>query len=119
MPDLFPFPGLRYRTAALGAVTAPPYDVIDEEGRARLEAAHPQNAVRLILPRDIEPGDRYGRARAAFEQWQADGTLVADEPSLYVYRMTFTDPGGPGVSPGTSAGAARQMTGASPPSASA
>ena len=63
MPDLFPFPGLRYQTAALdvdlGAVTAPPYDVIDEEGRARLEAAHPQNAVRLILPRDVEPGDGY------------------------------------------------------------
>ncbi len=42
MPDLFPFPGLRYQTAALdvdlGAVTAPPYDVIDEEERARLEA---------------------------------------------------------------------------------
>jgi uncharacterized protein (DUF1015 family) len=105
VPDLFPFPGLRYRPAALGAdlgaVTAPPYDVIDDEGRARLEASHPQNAVRLILPRDVEPGDRYERARAAFEQWQADGTLAADEPSLYVYRMSFTD----------EAGTARQMVG--------
>ena len=98
MPDLFPFPGLRYQPAAtcadLGAVTAPPYDVIDEEGRARLEAAHPQNAVRLILPRDVEPGDRYERARATFEQWRADGILAADAPHLYVYRMAFTDESG-------------------------
>jgi len=99
VPELFPFPGLRYQRAALdadlGAVTAPPYDVIDEEGRAQLEAAHPQNAVRLILPRDVEPGDRYEQARAAFEQWRAAGVLAADgEPHLYVYRMVFTDEDG-------------------------
>ncbi|HVW32047.1 MAG TPA: DUF1015 domain-containing protein [Acidimicrobiia bacterium] len=95
MPDLFPFPGLRYKGVApdrnLAAVTAPPYDVIDEEGRARLEAAHPRNAVHLILPRDVEPGDRYRRAAETFEQWRADGTLTADPPHLYAYRMAFTD----------------------------
>ncbi|HYT38342.1 MAG TPA: DUF1015 domain-containing protein, partial [Acidimicrobiia bacterium] len=105
VPELFPFPGLRYQLAALaadlGAVTAPPYDVIDEEGRARLEAAHPQNAVRLILPRDAEPGDRYERARATFERWRADGLLTADSPHLYVYQMVFRD----------EAGAPRRMTG--------
>jgi len=99
VPELFPFPGLRYQRAALdadlGAVAAPPYDVIDEEDRAQLEAAHPQNAVRLILPRDVEPGDRYEQARAAFEQWRAEGILAADgEPHLYVYRMVFTDEDG-------------------------
>jgi uncharacterized protein (DUF1015 family) len=98
VPDLFPFPGLRYQLGALHtdlrALTAPPYDVIDEEGRARLEAAHPQNAVRLILPRDVDSGDRYRRARETFEQWQADGVLSADTPRLYVYRMGFTDDSG-------------------------
>ncbi len=98
MPDLFPFPGLRYQLGALNtdlaAVTAPPYDVIDEEGRARLEAAHAQNAVRLILPRDVDSGDRYRRARETFEQWQGDGVLAADTPHLYVYRMGFTDDSG-------------------------
>ena len=105
MPDLFPFPGLRYQLGALhadlSAVTAPPYDVIDEEGLARLEAAHPQNAVRLILPRDVDSGDRYRRARETFDQWQADGVLAADAPHLYVYRMGFTD----------DAGRPRRMTG--------
>jgi uncharacterized protein (DUF1015 family) len=99
VPELFPFPGLRYQPAALGAdlgaVTAPPYDVIDEEDRAQLEAAHPQNAVRLILPRDVEAGDRYEQARAMFEQWRAEEILAADgEPHLYVYRMVFTDEDG-------------------------
>ena len=115
MPDLFPFPGLRYRPAALdvdlGTVIAPPYDVIDEECRARLEAAHPKNAVRLILPRDAENGDRYLRARETFEQWRADGILAADDPRLYAYRMAFTDPGGPEVSPSGTAGAARRTIG--------
>jgi uncharacterized protein (DUF1015 family) len=105
VPDLFPFPGLRYQPGALdadlGALTAPPYDVIDEEGQARLEGADPHNAVRLILPRDVEPGDRYEQARAAFQAWQAEGVLAADEPHLYVYRMSFTD----------EEGTARRMTG--------
>src|SRR5437763_6441731 len=105
VPELFPFPGLRYQPGALnadlGAVTAPPYDVIDEEGRARLEATHPHNAVRLILPRDAEEGDRYQRAADTFREWQAAGILAADEPHLYVYRMTFT----------AAAGTGRQMTG--------
>jgi uncharacterized protein (DUF1015 family) len=105
VPELFPFPGLRYQPEALGAdlgvLTAPPYDVIDEEGQARLEAAHPHNAVRLILPRDVDPGDRYQRARTAFDAWQDQGVLVRDEPSLYVYRMSFTD----------ETGAPRRMTG--------
>ena len=98
MPELFPFPGLRYQLGApdadLGAVTAPPYDVIDEEGRARLEAAHPHNAVRLILPRDAEEGDRYERARHTFEEWRTAGILAPDEPHLYVYRMAYTDEAG-------------------------
>jgi uncharacterized protein (DUF1015 family) len=105
VPDLFPFPGLRYQLGALdadlGALTAPPYDVIDEEGRARLEAADPHNAVRLILPRDVEPGDCYQQAQATFDAWQAEGILAPDEPHLYVYRMSFTD----------EAGAPRRMTG--------
>src|SRR3954447_21936968 len=101
VPELFPFPGLRYQLVPLDAVTAPPYDVIDEEARARLEGTHPQNAVRLILPRDVEPGDRYRRARATFDQWRADGVLTPDTPHLYVYRMAFTD----------EAGTPRRMTG--------
>ena len=98
MPDFSPFPGVRYRPDAVGArledLTAPPYDVIDAEARARLEAAHPMNAVHLILPRDQEPGDRYRRAAARLRDWTGQGVLAADPPRMYLYRMAFTDAGG-------------------------
>ena len=71
MPDFSPFAGIRYDSrnggADLTARAAPPYDVIDEEQRSALEASHPENAVRLILPRDGDvEGDRYARAAAAY-----------------------------------------------------
>src|SRR5688500_14996369 len=98
VPDFLPFPGVRYRPEAAAArleeLTAPPYDVIDAEARARLEAAHPMNAVHLILPRDQEPGDRYQRAALRLQEWQREGVLEADPPRLYRYRMAFTDDGG-------------------------
>jgi uncharacterized protein (DUF1015 family) len=98
VPDFFPFSGVRYRPDACSArledLTAPPYDVIDTEARARLEAAHPMNAVHLILPRDQEPGDRYQRAALRLGEWQRQGVLEADPPRLYLYRMAFTGDGG-------------------------
>ena len=98
MPEFFPFPGLRYRHGALdaefGELTAPPYDVIDVEARARLEASHPMNAVHLILPRDRVPGDRYRRAAETFAAWQAEGALASDPARFYLYRMTYTDDAG-------------------------
>ena len=96
--DFFPFPGLRYRLDALGTdldpLIAPPYDVIDAESRAQLEAAHPRNAVHLILPRDRQPGDRYRRAAEDLELWRTDGTLAPDPPRFYLYTMDFTDDAG-------------------------
>jgi uncharacterized protein (DUF1015 family) len=98
VPDFFPFPGVRYRPDAAAArleeLTAPPYDVIDAEARARLESTHPMNAVHLILPRDQEPGDRYHRAARRFEDWQRQGVLAPDDSRLYLYRMAFTDAAG-------------------------
>jgi uncharacterized protein (DUF1015 family) len=98
VPDFFPFPGLRYQLGVVDAelkeLTAPPYDVIDAEAQARLEATHPLNAVHLILPRDHEVGDRYQRAAAAFAQWRSGGMLAQDPPRFYLYRMSFTDDSG-------------------------
>ena len=100
MPDFLAFAGLRYDCAAartdLGALAAPPYDVIDEERRAALEGASPHNAVRLLLPRDGRDGDdRYLRAADALAQWEQSGVLVVDPaPRLYSYRMQFEGPHG-------------------------
>jgi uncharacterized protein (DUF1015 family) len=96
LPDFSPFAGIRYdeRLAArLDALAAPPYDVIDDDQHAALEARDELNAVRLILPRDRErEGDRYDRAAADFTGWCATGVLARDPiPRFYSYRMRFTD----------------------------
>ncbi len=97
MPHFSPFAGVRYDPqtagAPLDALAAPPYDVVDDDHRASLEAADEHNSVRLILPRDAElDGDRYARAAATFAEWCGRGVLVRDAtPRFYAYRMTFTD----------------------------
>jgi len=70
-------------------VSAPPYDVIEPEARAALEARDPHNAVRLILP------DSYDAAAAALARWRDDGVLVTDDaPTFSIYRMDFTGDNG-------------------------
>ena len=89
MPRFLPFPGLRYRTRDISAVSAPPYDVIEPEARAALEARDPHNAVRLILP------DTYDAAATALAQWRDDAVLVTDDaPTFSIYRMDFTGDNG-------------------------
>ncbi|MDP9100733.1 MAG: DUF1015 domain-containing protein [Actinomycetota bacterium] len=91
--ELTAFRALRYDPDVVGdlsGVTSPPYDVIDADGVAALEASSDFNVVRLILPRE-EPGhtgDRYRRAADTLGDWRARGALVPDpEPALYVYEQ--------------------------------
>ena len=100
MPQIRPFRALRFDPSVigeLGAVVAPPYDVIDETRRSELIARHPANVVRLDLPAD-EPGDepdeRYRRAARTLAAWRSDGTFRKDpHPSIYVYEQTYCVPG--------------------------
>ena len=101
--DFLPFRGIRYdpellagaRPATLDAVAAPPYDVIDDEERAALEARDPHNSVRLILPHDEGAIDRYQVATATLTAWNRLGILRADlAPQLYGYEMRFHDDAG-------------------------
>jgi uncharacterized protein (DUF1015 family) len=90
--SLAPFRGLRYnpgRVSSLAAVTSPPYDVVDADGRLRLETGDPHNVVRLILPRPEPTAESgYRRAAALLADWQRDGVLTADPaPALYVYEQ--------------------------------
>jgi len=73
-------------------VISPPYDVIDEPERQRLEARSPFNSVRIELPQPDGALDRYATAQALLDQWVATGVLLRDDaPSFYVYRMEFAD----------------------------
>jgi uncharacterized protein (DUF1015 family) len=97
VPRFEPFAGIRFAAEAvdLSDVVAPPYDVIDEDGREALVARSPFNAVRLELPVDEGGRDRYTAAKCLLEDWLDKGVLTRDEePGFYVYRMGFHDPDG-------------------------
>ena len=91
---LAPFRALRFDAAVVGDITtviSPPYDVIDDATRERLEKSNDHNVVRLILPRDEDgaPDSRYERAATTLTSWRSDGSLLLDDqPTLYVYEQT-------------------------------
>lgn len=94
---LEPFRAIRFtRTAGLGDLLSPPYDVISPAERADLVRRDSHNVVRLILPGEQEASlagtDSYAGARSLLDSWVDDGTLaVDDEPALYVYEMSAPD----------------------------
>jgi uncharacterized protein (DUF1015 family) len=99
VPNLRPFRALRFEPSSvgdIGAVVAPPYDVIDAETRKRLIARHPANVVRLDMPVEEvgdQPDDRYRRAARTLATWRSDGTLRKDpHPSVYAYEQTYRVP---------------------------
>ncbi len=89
---LKPFRALRYDVAAAGpldSLVAPPYDVVSPELRARLLAASPYNAVRLIRP------DEPAHAAETLAAWRAAGLLVREErPAVWLLEDAFTGPDG-------------------------
>lgn len=99
MAEVLPFPALHYNLQAagsFGAVTAPPYDVIDSDGRARLLAGSPFNVVALDLPEPAGPGgDRYQAAAEILEEWTLNGILTQDrDPSVWALTQEFDRPDG-------------------------
>ncbi|MDY6820422.1 MAG: DUF1015 domain-containing protein [Deferribacterota bacterium] len=89
MVDIRPFKGLRYNLekAVLKNVIAPPYDVIGEKAREKLELKSPYNIVRLTLPQ----GERkYEKARELLNKWKSEDVLVYDKkPCLYLYEQQY------------------------------
>jgi uncharacterized protein (DUF1015 family) len=102
MAVIAPFNGLRYdaaRVGDLGRVLAPPYDVVGEAERAALEERHPQNVIRLELPRG-ETDARYAEASRLLSGWKGEGILRADDtPAFYGYEQRFRLPGAPAGGP--------------------
>ena len=97
MAEIIPFRGLLYDVSkvSIGAVVAPPYDIITDERRELLYRQSPYNIVRIDFgkeePGDHEAGDKYSRAREYLDTWIKDGILTrSDQPSFYVYEMIYT-----------------------------
>ncbi len=93
MADISPFAGLRYATDRVGDVAnvlCPPYDVINEDQRRELETRHPDNVVRLELPRGADD-TRYTTAARLLASWTAEGILRPDaRDAFYLYEQQFS-----------------------------
>ena len=96
MADVQPLRALRYdleKAGPLGNLIAPPYDVIDAEGRAQLVARSPHNVVAVDLPEG--EGDPYAEAARLLAAWRAEGALVRDEePALWALTQDYRAPDG-------------------------
>ncbi|GAA1597174.1 DUF1015 domain-containing protein [Kribbella sancticallisti] len=77
------------KVSALGAVTSPPYDVLEPALVRRLTDSDLHNMVRLILPRDPDLGPgRYDEPARRLSDWQRAGVVIQDHrPALYVYEQ--------------------------------
>ena len=93
MPRFEPFHALRFTdNGNLGVYCAPPYDVLSDYDRQQLAAQSAHNIVHIDLPIADPPSDAYANASHLFQSWIKDGVLQRDdEPSLTLYRTSFTD----------------------------
>ena len=94
MSVLKPFSSVHYnkeKIKTMEEVIAPPYDVIDDEREAELQAQSPYNFVRLSLTKGGAKEDsRYQEVADVYQKWLEDGVLVQDdEPAIYYYRQEY------------------------------
>jgi len=80
----------------IGAVTSPPYDVMDRPMIEALLEENPRNIVRLILPRMVSDpvtgDDPYHRAAKLMRRWRSKNVLTTDpDCALYIYEYGDED----------------------------
>ena len=95
MAEIEPLRALHYdleKTRGLQPVVAPPYDVIDAEQRAELEARSLYNVVRIDLPVGNDP---YAEAGRLLAQWRQQGVIATDDqPAFWALEQDYTGPDG-------------------------
>ena len=95
MAEIKPLCALHYDPAITGGlqdVVSPPYDVIDAEQRAALQARSPFNVVRIDLPVGDDP---YAAAAEQLREWIADETVIKDDtPAYWPLEQDYTGPDG-------------------------
>lgn len=96
MAIIRPFRGVRYDASklggadpsALGEVMAPPYDVVDDQGRSELANRSPWNSIHFILP-EGQGDEKYAKGAARFRETVERAMVRDSEPSVYVYHQRF------------------------------
>ncbi|MFZ4572778.1 MAG: DUF1015 family protein [Phycisphaerales bacterium] len=95
MANVYPFRPLVYADRTdLSAVAAPPYDVLDAAGKAKLLARDANNIVAVDLPhtpaKELGPQSAYDGAAATLADWQAKKLITRTAlPTMFVYRQSF------------------------------
>ena len=101
MADIRPFNAIRYALRPgtdPSQLIAPPYDVLDEAGKAALQAKSPHNIVSIDLPfmppKSVGPDAVYEQADTTMRKWLAEGVLAQDgRPAMYPYAQTYEHDG--------------------------
>lgn len=101
MAQIRPFAGVRYaqrKELDVSKLIAPPYDVLDEAGKAALQARHPNNIVTIDLPhlpaKTVGPDETYEKANLTLQSWLHAGVLHRDpRPALYPYTQSYDHAG--------------------------
>ena len=88
MADVRPFRAVRYARPR-AELTAPPYDVVDDDQAAALRARDPHNVAHLTLEADeARAGERY-------RSWLEEGVLVHDEQAtVWALAQDYVGPDG-------------------------
>jgi uncharacterized protein (DUF1015 family) len=98
MAEVLPLRALHYDLDAvpsLDAVTAPPYDVIDNAQRRELLERSPHNVVAIDLPQAPSGQDPYEVAARRLDEWKAQAILSADEePAIWALTQDYEAPDG-------------------------
>ena len=97
MAHIRPFAGVHFardRHPDVTTLIAPPYDVLDEKGKAALQAKHANNIVTVDLPhlppKTVGPDEVYQRANTTLQAWLKAGVLKRDtRAALYPYTQRF------------------------------
>ncbi len=104
MPVIQPINAVTYRRPTDGNISnliAPPYDVLDEAGKAQLLSRAEQNIAAIDLPhlpaKTVGPDETYERAGQTYRAWlDADVLVGRDRAGIFVYRQSYTPAAEPG-----------------------
>ncbi len=94
MARIEPFPAIRFNSADVSHLIAPPYDILDQADKDALQAKDDHNIVAIDLPhvppKTAGPNNVYAKAAGDLTCWLDIRALVRDlRPGLYVYHQTY------------------------------
>ncbi|MDR0822337.1 MAG: DUF1015 domain-containing protein [Endomicrobium sp.] len=94
MAQIRPFQAIRYSKNIITNFICPPYDIIGDEEKARLQKLSPYNIVNIELSDPKGAKNKYKNAAEIFKNYLDGGILQRDAaPSLYFYEQIFDDHG--------------------------